>query len=68
MNDSSLPQGTPVNLGLAYPRRFGLGQNKKIKDLSHGMPMQLMLAVALSHDAKLRKAPNACIPVRHRFL
>ena len=36
---------------------FGLGgaQNgkKKIKDLSRGMQMKLMLAIALSHDAKL---------------
>ena len=56
------------NLFDAYLRRFGLGRNKKIKDLSRGMQMKLMLAVALSHDAKLRKAPNAYIPVRHRFL
>lgn len=41
------------NLFDAYLRRFGLGRNKKIKDLSHGMQMKLMLAVALSHDAKL---------------
>ena len=41
------------NLYDAYLRRFGLGRNKKIKDLSRGMQMKLMLAVALSHDAKL---------------
>ena len=41
------------NLFDAYLRRFGLGRNKKIKDLSRGMQMKLMLAVALSHDAKL---------------
>ena len=41
------------NLFGAYLRRFGLGRNKKIKDLSRGMQMKLMLAVALSHDAKL---------------
>ena len=40
------------NLFDAYLRRFGLGRNKKIKDLSRGMQMKLMLAVALSHDAK----------------
>ena len=36
------------NLFDAYLRRFGLGRNKKIKDLSRGMQMKLMLAVALS--------------------
>ena len=41
------------NLFDAYLRRFGLGRNKKIKDLSRGMQMKLMLAVALRHDAKL---------------
>lgn len=41
------------NLFDAYLRWFGLGRNKKIKDLSRGMQMKLMLAVALSHDAKL---------------
>ena len=41
------------NLFDAYLRRFGLGRNKKIKDLSRGMQMKLILAVALSHDAKL---------------
>lgn len=41
------------NLFDAYLRQFGLGRNKKIKDLSRGMQMKLMLAVALSHDAKL---------------
>ena len=41
------------NLFDAYLRRFGLGRNKQIKDLSRGMQMKLMLAVALSHDAKL---------------
>ena len=41
------------NLFDAYLRRFGLGRNKKIKNLSRGMQMKLMLAVALSHDAKL---------------
>ena len=41
------------NLFDTYLRQFGLGRNKKIKDLSRGMQMKLMLAVALSHDAKL---------------
>lgn len=41
------------NLFDAYLRRFELGRNKKIKDLSRGMQMKLMLAVALSHDARL---------------
>ena len=40
-----------------YLDTFGLGdaQNgkKHIKDLSRGMQMKLMLAIALSHDAKL---------------
>lgn len=37
----------------AYLERFGLGPKKKVKELSRGMQMKLMLAVALSHDAKL---------------
>ena len=32
---------------------FGLDINKKVKELSKGMNMKLMIAVALSHDAKL---------------
>ena len=36
-----------------YLQRFDLHQGKKIKELSRGMRMKLMLAVALSHDAKL---------------
>lgn len=34
-------------------RRFGLDRGKKVKELSRGMQMKLMLAVALSHDARL---------------
>ena len=34
-------------------RRFGLDRDKKVKELSRGMQMKLMLAVALSHDARL---------------
>ena len=33
--------------------RFGLPKNKKIRDFSRGMQMKLMLACAMSHDAKL---------------
>ncbi|PXY89181.1 ABC transporter ATP-binding protein [Bifidobacterium asteroides] len=36
-----------------YLRRFGLHENRKIGKLSRGMQMKLMLAVALSHDARL---------------
>lgn len=36
-----------------YLKSFGLDRKKKIKELSRGMQMKLMLAVALSHDAKL---------------
>ena len=36
-----------------YLHRFGLQENRKIGKLSRGMQMKLMLAVALSHDARL---------------
>ncbi|WEV53733.1 ABC transporter ATP-binding protein [Bifidobacterium sp. ESL0704] len=36
-----------------YLDRFGLGMKKVVKDLSRGMQMKLMIAAALSHDAKL---------------
>lgn len=36
-----------------YTRQFRLPLDKKVKDLSRGMKMKLMLAVALSHEAKL---------------
>lgn len=36
-----------------YLTRFGLARKKRVKELSRGMQMKLMLAVALSHDAKL---------------
>ncbi|MBT1174879.1 ABC transporter ATP-binding protein [Bifidobacterium sp. LC6] len=36
-----------------YLTRFGLDRKKRVKELSRGMQMKLMLAVALSHDAKL---------------
>ena len=34
-------------------RKFDIDKNKKVKDLSRGMKVKLMLATALSHDAKL---------------
>ena len=34
-------------------KRFGLDQNKKIKELSSGMKIKYSLAVALSHNARL---------------
>ena len=34
-------------------QRFALPNNKKIRELSRGMQMKLMLACAFSHDAKL---------------
>ena len=34
-------------------QRFGLDSNKKVKELSRGMQMKLMLSCAFSHDAKL---------------
>jgi len=34
-------------------KRFDIAQTKKVKELSHGMKVKLMLAVALSHKAKL---------------
>ena len=37
----------------AMIKRFSLPVNKKIKELSRGMQMKLMLACAFSHDAKL---------------
>ncbi|WP_404802593.1 ABC transporter ATP-binding protein [Bifidobacterium favimelis] len=36
-----------------YLKRFGLQPRQKIKKLSRGMQMKLMLAIALSHDARL---------------
>ena len=36
-----------------YLRRFDLPAEKRVKDLSRGMKMKLMLAVAMSHGAKL---------------
>ena len=36
-----------------YTQQFRLPLDKKVKDLSRGMRMKLMLAVAMSHEAKL---------------
>lgn len=36
-----------------YLKSFGLSVDKKVKDLSRGMKMKLMLAVAMSHEARL---------------
>jgi ABC-2 type transport system ATP-binding protein len=33
--------------------KFGIDRKKKVKELSRGMKVKLMMAVALSHDAKL---------------
>jgi len=38
---------------LFYLNHFNLNKNKKIKELSRGMKVKLMLATALSHNAKL---------------
>lgn len=36
-----------------YLKQFSLSSKKKVKELSKGMKMKMMLAVALSHNAKL---------------
>lgn len=36
-----------------YLKKFGLSRSKKVKDLSRGMKMKLMVAVAFSHNAKV---------------
>lgn len=36
-----------------YVKSFHLSMDKKVKELSRGMKMKLMLAVAMSHEAKL---------------
>jgi ABC-2 type transport system ATP-binding protein len=40
-------------LFIIYIDRFGLPPGKKVRELSRGMGMKLMLAAALSHDARL---------------
>lgn len=41
------------DLFYAYLEKFKLDRDKKVEDLSRGMKIKLMLAVALSHDAKI---------------
>jgi len=41
------------NLYHKYVKEFGLPIDKKVKELSRGMKMKLMLVVAMSHEAKL---------------
>jgi ABC-2 type transport system ATP-binding protein len=41
------------NLYGEYIKKFGLSPEKRVKELSRGMKMKLMLAVAMSHNAKL---------------
>ena len=41
------------DLFYAYLDKFKLDRDKKVEDLSRGMKIKLMLAVALSHDAKI---------------
>lgn len=36
-----------------YIKKFGIDRKKKVKELSRGMKVKLMIAVALSHEAKL---------------
>lgn len=36
-----------------YLKEFGLDKNQRVKNLSKGMKMKLMIAAALSHDTKL---------------
>jgi len=36
-----------------YLKKFNLSPDKRVKELSRGMKMKLMLAVAMSHEAKL---------------
>jgi ABC-2 type transport system ATP-binding protein len=45
--------GWDAELFLAYVNRFGLPSGKRVRELSHGMGMKLMLAAALSHHARL---------------
>ena len=37
----------------AYMRRFGIDENKKVEELSHGMRVKYSLTLAMSHNAKL---------------
>ncbi len=46
-------QNWDSNKFLEMVQRFGLNMNKKVRELSRGMQMKLMLACAFSHDARL---------------
>ncbi len=46
-------EGWRRNVFAKMLKRFDLPKDKKVKDLSRGMQMKLMLACAFSHDAKL---------------
>ena len=56
----------------SYLKRFGLSRSKKVKDLSRGMKMKLMIAVAFSHNEKvliLDEPPGGLDPVaRDEFI
>ncbi|WEV42727.1 ABC transporter ATP-binding protein [Bifidobacterium sp. ESL0682] len=56
MAEKSMAAAYPTwnhSLFVDYLGQFGIDTKKKVKDLSRGMQMKLMLAAALSHDAKL---------------
>lgn len=48
-----LYEGWDAKLFADYLNRFGLDEEKKVKDLSRGMRMKLSIAVALSHHPEL---------------
>lgn len=49
----SFYSGWNSDLYSRYVKSFNLPMNKQVKELSRGMKMKLMLAVAMSHEAKL---------------
>ena len=46
-------RGWDSGIFCAYLEKFGLAPGKKVKELSRGMKIKLMLSVAMSHGAKL---------------
>jgi len=50
---SGFYSGWDSKLYNSYLHRFKLAPEKRVKELSRGMKMKLMLAVAMSHEAKL---------------
>ncbi len=46
-------QGWSANKFASMLKRFGLDPMKRVKELSRGMKLKLMLAAAFSHDARL---------------